>query len=400
MLSVAEAQAVVRSRCKPLPPAMTSLEASLGLVLAVDVYADLDMPPYDKAMMDGFAIRCADLANGQGELRMAGEVLAGQTPSSTLGSGQAIRIMTGAPIPPGADAVVMIERTRSLPDDLIQIDDAGMKPGKNILERGREMRSGEKVMPAGTEIRPQEIGLLATVGAAKVSAYPKPTVAVVSTGDELVEAPAQPGPGKIRNSNGPLLAAQVERAGTTARYLGIARDEIESLTALISDGMASEILVLSGGVSAGKRDLVPGVLAELGALPHFHKVAMKPGKPVFFGSRDDKLIFGLPGNPVSAFVCFELFVRPAIRALAGHTAVAPHTVDGELVEAFMHSSDRPTYHPVWLDAAAAGWTVRPVPWFGSPDLRALSRANALALLPAGEHHFAVGERISVLQIED
>jgi molybdopterin molybdotransferase len=238
------------------------------------------------------------------------------------------------------------------------------------------------------------------VGSAKVSTFPRPTVAIVSTGDELVEPSARPGPGKIRNSNGPLLAAQAQRAGTAAHYLGIARDEIESLTTFIRDGLASEVLVLSGGVSAGKRDLVPGVLAELGVLPHFHKVAMKPGKPVFFGSRGEKLVFGLPGNPVSAFVCFELFVRPAIRTLAGHTALDPHTVDADLAEAFTHSSDRPTYHPVWLEAAATGWSVRPVPWFGSPDLRALSRANALAVLPAGDHRFAAGERISVLRIED
>jgi molybdopterin molybdotransferase len=390
MLSVAEAQAIVLQHARPLPPEAVAIVDALGLVLAEDIVSGLDVPPYDKAMMDGFAVRSVDLPQGRGVLTVIEEVVAGQTPQQQVGAGQATRIMTGAPIPGGADAVIKIERTTSVDGQRVQIDDEPPRAGTNIFHRGREMRKGDVVLSRGTALTPQDIGVLATVGRPQVQAIPRPVVTVLPTGDELVEADQAPGPGQIRNGNGPMIAAQCRRAGVTPRYLGIARDRLDSLRALIAEGLRAPVLVLSGGVSAGKLDLVPGVLRELEVAAHFHKVEMKPGKPVFFGTRGQTLVFGLPGNPVSSLVCFELFVRPALRRLMGHAETGPRIVPAALAADFPYKTDRPTYYPARLKAGPQGWQVRPAAWSGSADLRALSGTNALVLFPAGDQQHRAG----------
>jgi molybdopterin molybdotransferase len=248
-------------------------------------------------------------------------------------------------------------------------------------------------------LRPQEFGVLATVGRTSASVHPRPRVSVLSTGDEVVEAGQRPGPGQIRNGNGPMLCAQVTRAGGVPHYLGIARDRLEDLRPRVAEGLALDVLVLSGGVSAGKLDLVPGVLQEVGVQPHFHKVEMKPGKPVFFGTCGDALVFGLPGNPVSALVCFELFARPALRRLAGHAEPGPLLARAALAEDFAYRTDRPTYHPAVLSADEGGWRVRAVPWYGSPDLRGLTGANAFVVFPVGDHRHRAGQVFDVLRVE-
>jgi molybdopterin molybdotransferase len=393
LLTVAKAQAIVLCETHPLRAEVLPLEAARGLILAEDLASDVDMPPFDKALMDGYAVRSADLGAGQGELRVLEEIMAGHSARHVLMPGTASRIMTGAPIPPGADAVVVVEHTHPGDDGTVRVETRPPAPGLNILERGREMRAGEVVLTAGSVLRPQEIGLAATVGKAKVAVVPRPSVAVLSTGDELVEPPAAPGSGQIRNSNGPMLAAMAARDGCS-RYLGIARDRLDSLVPVVAEGLRADVLVLSGGVSAGVLDLVPGVLREAGVVAHFHKVAMKPGKPVFFGTREHDgghtLVFGLPGNPVSSLVCFELFIRPALRRLAGHTDAGPVTVSAALVEDYPYNSDRTTYHPAYLEWNPSAWRVRPMPWFGSADLRALSRANALIVLPPGDNVHRAG----------
>jgi molybdopterin molybdotransferase len=400
MLAVSEAQAIVLQHARPLPPEGTPLNSqALGLVLAEDVASDLDMPPFDKALMDGYALRAGDLTEGGGTLTVIEEVTAGNTPARPVGPGQATRIMTGAPMPDGADAVVMLERTRVLDGEQVRLEEPA-RPGQNVLARGEEMRRGQTVLSAGAVLRPQEFGVLATVGRTAVRVHPRPRVALLSTGDELVDASEVPGPGQIRNSNGPMLAAQVLRAGGVPHSLGIGRDRVDDLRQLITEGLRASILILSGGVSAGKLDLVPGVLQELAVQPHFHKVKMKPGKPAFFGSRDGTLVFGLPGNPVSSLVCFELFVRPAIRRLAGHADPGPFEVRALLAEDFPYRSDRPTYHPAWLESRETGWSVRPVAWFGSPDLRGLTRANSFVILPAGDYLHRAGKPMAVLKVED
>lgn len=400
MLAVSEAQAIILQQARPLPPEIAPLSAAvLGQVLAEDVVSDLDMPPYDKAMMDGFAVRTADLPEGRATLHVIEEVTAGRTPQLPLGPGQATRIMTGAPVPAGTDTVIVIERTRMQDDRHVQIDDKPPRPGQNVMPRGREMRQGQVVLPAGSLLRPQELGVLATVGRISAMLYPRPQVAVLSTGDEVVDAPRKPGPGQIRNGNGPLLLAQASRAGGRPQNLGIARDQVDHLRTLIGEGLQSPVLVLSGGVSAGKLDLVPGVLQELGVQAHFHKVEMKPGKPVYFGTKGDHLVFGLPGNPVSSLVCFELFVRPAVRRLMNLADSGPCLIQAILAKDFAYRTDRPTYHPALLTLAEHGWQVQPVPWFGSPDLTSVVQANAFVVLPIGDHQHRAGQRFAVLKTD-
>jgi len=403
MLSVSEAQFAVQAKARALPPQQKRVSPELlGQVLAEDIASDIDMPPFDKALMDGFAVRSADISDGKGTLSIIEEVTAGQKPRRPVERGQATRIMTGAPIPAGADVVVMIERTRMTSDGGVQIEDKSPRPGQNIMPQGREMRRGEIVLSAGDILRPQEFGILASVGKTTVAIFPGPTVAILTTGDEVVEADRQPGPGQIRNGNGPMLQAQVARSGGIPQSLGIAPDQAPVLRSLVEKGLQSNVLILSGGVSAGKLDLVPGVLEDLGVMPHFHKVALKPGKPVLFGTWDNQptLVFGLPGNPVSALVCFELFVRPAIRRLAGHSNLGPNLVEAILTESFIYKTDRPTYYPSWLELEGNGFHVRPVPWFGSPDLRALTKANSFMVIGAGEHQLPAGQLVSVMRTDD
>jgi len=398
MLSVAEAQAIVLQHARPLPADAVAIADALGLVLAEDVASDLDVPPYDKAMMDGYAVRSADLPQGRGLLAVIDEVVAGQTPRRPVAAGQATRIMTGAPVPAGADAVIKVERTQ-LVDQRVQIDDEPPRPGTNIFYRAQEMRRGDVVLARGTVLSPQDVGVLATVGRPQVQAIPRPVVAVLPTGDELVDPGQVPGPGQIRNSNGPMIGAQCRRAAALPRYLGIARDRLDSLRPLIAEGLQCHVLVLSGGVSAGKLDLVPGVLQEMEVTAQFHKVEMKPGKPVFFGTRGQTLVFGLPGNPVSSLVCFELFVRPALRRLLGHADAGPRVVPAALLGDFPYKTDRPTYYPARLEEGAAGWQVRPAAWSGSADLWALSGTNAFVLFPAGDHRHSAGTRFPTLICE-
>jgi molybdopterin molybdotransferase len=400
MLSVDEARAAILDRLRPLAPRPTPLgAAALGLVLAEDVVSDLDLPPHDKAMMDGYAVRSADLSEGRATLTVVEEITAGRTPQRAVGAGEAARIMTGAPVPAGADAVVMVENTRLASANHVTMEDRPPAPGQHIMPRGREMRAGEVVLNTGAVLLPAAFGLLATVGRTEAKLVPAPDVAVVATGDELVEAGTVLRGAQIRNSNGPMLVAMLCQAGARPAYLGIARDERDQLRAVVEKGLRADVLILSGGVSAGKLDLVPGVLQEAGVEAHVHRVAMKPGKPIFFGTGPGgTAVFGLPGNPVSSLVCFELFVRPALRKLGGHVSVVPIPIRAALAEDFRHRSDRPTYHPAVLEETAQGRRVRAVAWLGSPDLKALTHANALVVFPPGEGTLAAGERFDVFPL--
>lgn len=415
MLTVSAALQLVLEHASRRPVETAELAAErLGQVLAADVVSDLDMPPFAKALVDGYAVRLD--ADAGSVLRVVEEIPAGSTPRLPLHRGEAARIMTGAMTPEGAEAVVMVERTESLADGHVRIFDPPLRAGQNILPQGREMRAGEIILAAGTVIRPQEIGLLAATGAARVQVYQRPRVAVLATGDELVEPAQRPGPGQIRNSNGLMLAAQVLRSGAKVDHLGIARDNLESHRSHIALGLEADVLLLSGGVSAGKLDLVPAVLAEMGVTAIFHKIIMKPGKPLFFGVRGDTLVFGLPGNPVSSLVGFELLVRPALRKMLGRHEPGPRMVQAILAADFEYSTDRPTYHPARLEQVGSGmagettsiqgvgcsassWQVSLVPWFGSADLRSIGQANSFAVLAAGSHRYLRGQTLEVLAPE-
>jgi molybdopterin molybdotransferase len=368
---------------------------ALGQVLAADVASDLDSPPFDKALVDGYAVRAADLAAPGTALRIVEEIRAGHPPTRPIRTGEAAAIMTGAPLPVGADAVVMMEHTQRTDDRVMVVECP--KPGQNILRQATEMRRGDVVLRAGQVIRAPELGLLASVGCGEVPVIRRPQVAVLATGDELVDVDCVPQPGQIRNSNLPMLLAQAAAAGAVARDLGTARDRADELRARMEDGLADpDVLVLSGGVSAGAADLVPAILTQVGVRTEFHKIAMKPGKPLFFGTLGPKLVFGLPGNPVSSFVGFEIFVRPALQKLAGYPAPWTRRLQAALTAPLQTRNNRPTFHPALLTVDAAGVGVRAVPWFGSPDLRALSGANALLILPAGEVDWPVGQAADVV----
>jgi molybdopterin molybdotransferase len=315
--------------------------------------------------------------------------------------------MTGAPVPLGADAVVMIERT-SLVDTAggrqrVAVDVDRASAGQNIMRQASSMRRGEAILQGDKVLRAIELGMLAEVGRENVRVVPRPSVAVLATGDELAPADRVPAPGQIRNSNGPMLIGCAKQAGATIVDLGYCGDERAALAERIERGLASDILVLSGGVSAGVLDLVPSVLEELGVVKIFHKVNLKPGKPLWFGRRSSgnrqTLVFGLPGNPVSSLVCFELFVRPAIRRLAGHSEVSLPQLSARLSADFTQRADRPTYFPGRLEQRGDERLIIPLSWKGSGDLRTLLDANALAFFPAGEHVFQVGSMVDVLVLQ-
>jgi len=398
MLTVEQALALIEQNVSPRPPQQLPLSAALGCVLAEWIVSDSDSPPFDKALMDGFAIRAADLQQSEARFRVVGELTAGQVPTRPVGPGEAMQIMTGAPIPEGADAVIRIEDA-AIDGDSVRLRGGPVTPGRSILRRGTAMRTGEVVIPGGRQLRAQELGLLAELGRSAVSVIPKPTVALLATGDELVPVDAIPGPGQIRNSNETMLAAQVSRAGCVAVPLGIARDDERVLGQKIREGLVCDILCLSGGVSMGKLDLVPATLAHCGVREVFHKVHLKPGKPVWFGVYDGPdgrrgCIFGLPGNPVSSMVCCELFVQTAIRILSG-LPPRPVPVSARLTTDHSHNDDRPTYVPSLLEFTFDGPRVTPVGWKGSADLRSTVDANAMALFPPGSKNYVTGDVVNV-----
>jgi molybdopterin molybdotransferase len=409
MLTVDEALGQVLAHAQSKSAARVALSDAVGLILAENIAADLDSPPYDKSMVDGYAVRTIDLAGGHGELTVLEEIMAGMTPSQPIEAGTCTRIMTGAPIPAGADAVVMQELTQAAAGDSrpVQFRDERLRPGQNVVRQGVAMRRGDIVLRAGGLTTPAAIGLLAEVGRVEVSAIPAAGVAVLATGNELVSPSERPVAGQIRNSNGPMLVAAARQAGATAVDLGVARDNRESMRLKLAEGLERDVLVISGGVSTGILDLVPATLAELGVREVFHKIRMKPGKPLWFGVKEHSadrrtLVFGLPGNPVSSFVCFELFVKPALAKVAGRDPATVHrVVTARLTSEFTHRGDRPTYHPAVVESLhdKAGPTVAPLRWFGSADLRGLADANALVIFPAGDFSYAVGEPTQVLLID-
>jgi molybdopterin molybdotransferase len=406
MLRVDEALRHVLGRAKSGGAVECPTRDALGLVLAEDVESDVDSPPYDKSLVDGYAVVAADLADGQAELEILEEVTAGALPTRAVAHGQATRVMTGAPVPQGAEAVVMIEQSQPVASgshpERVRLTTGRVAVGQNIMRRAASMARGDVVLRAGCELRPVEIGVLAEVGRVHVRVVRRPTLAVLATGNELVPPEQTPVPGHIRNSNGPMLLAASQAAGAVAVDLQIARDDAQQLRSLIGRGLEHDVLVISGGVSAGVLDLVPDVLAELGVQQVFHKVHLKPGKPLWFGvlarGSVDTLVFGLPGNPVSSLVCFELFVRPAIGRLAGRGDTSLVEVAAELAVDYLQRGDRPTYFPARLVNVDGRHQVEPLRWQGSGDLRTLVQANALAYFPPGERAYRAGETVRVLQL--
>ena len=380
---------------------MVGLLGARGRVLAERVIADRDQPPFDRSTRDGYAVRAEDVAAGRG-MRVVGSVRAGERwQGQALRESEAVEIMTGAPLPDGADAVVMVEHVVVVGDALRVQEGRELRVGENVVAREAEARSGDALLPVGRVMDAAEIAVAASCGAASVKVFARLRVAIVATGDELVELAAQPREWEIRNSNSYALAALVEAEGGVAVRLPIARDTLEDLRARIAEGCEADLLLLSGGVSMGKFDLVEQVLAEAGAEFFFTGALIQPGKPIVFGRlpREDgqwRYFFGLPGNPVSTQVCFHLFVAPVLRALAGRGDVAPRFVEARLSEDVKGGARVTRFLPAELVSAWDGVSVRVVGWQGSGDVAANARGSCYAVLPAGVEGFARGETVRVL----
>ena len=408
LLSVAEALELILARVGETQVERVPAAEAVGCRLAEDVASDLDSPPYDKSTVDGYAVRGDDAAVGRRALTIVEQIAAGEMPRHTLAPGQAARIMTGAPLPEGADAVVMVEHTAAggwTDGQMVQLTDRPVRTGQNILRRAQSMARGQVVLSADRVLRPIEIGLLSEVGVTQVAVRRRPRVALLATGDELVTAHERPRGAQIRNSNGPMLHALATAAGAAAVELGIARDEEGDLRRHIERALADDVLVLSGGVSAGLLDLVPKLLEQQGFEQVFHKVHLRPGKPLWFGVRRvagrTTLAFGLPGNPVSGLVCWELFVKPALLKMRLGAAPPAAEISAKLIASHEHRGDRPTYWPACVERPASGDApsrVRLLPWQGSGDLRTFSDANGLALFPAGDRRFEAGEAVRVREL--
>lgn len=367
---------MVREGVRPLGCVDVGVTDAVGMVLAEDVLSDIDMPPFDKSFRDGYAVRAVDIAEAPARLRIIGEVRAGGAFDGEVGPGEAVLIMTGAPIPKGADTVVMVEDTERISDGEVRIG-IGMRPGSFIGLMGSDIAKGTKVLEKGRPIRHAEVAVLAACGRACVRVYKKPAVAVIVTGDELVSMEEVPQGSEIRDCNGPLLETMLTGDGFEVKNLGVVCDRPDLLKSSIEKGLGYDILLLSGGVSAGEYDYVPEILESLGVERVFHKVGQKPGKPLYFGRLGERAIFGMPGNPVSTFYCYKVFVRCALLRMMGYKVGGFKTEKGRLVGALADKSRRKAFIPVFVSDAG----VRPVGWRGSADVFSLAESNAFAILP-------------------
>lgn len=423
MLTVEEALAAVMEQARPLPPRRIPLVDALGCRIAESVSADLDLPPFDKALMDGFAV-CSDHCQGPGPHRLVigEEILAGWTATRPLAPGEAAVIMTGAPLPSGADAVVRHEKTEDPGDGTVLIR-GEVRSGQARLVQGRELRAGDVLFRPGDLLNAAALGVLASAGREEIRVIPRPRVVIVPTGDELVAPRERPGRGQIRETNSVVLAALVQACGGQAVARPIAPDDPRTLRRALSDALEPrpDVLIVCGGVSAGKKDLVPDALTSLGVQILFHKVRLKPGKPLLFGvgplrpNSDEPsamlggdltpeaptpLVFGLPGNPVSGVVGFLLLIAPAFARLRGEPRhlVNALEIGGTLAQPFQHRGDRPTYHPGRLLGGGPDPEFEPLAWAGSADLRTVSLAHGFIRFPEGDRDFQAGEPVRFLRL--
>jgi molybdopterin molybdotransferase len=391
MISFEQAHDIVMNSAFKMSTEIITYNDSLNRILAGNVVSDIDMPPFNKSSVDGFACKRSDLAN---DLEIIETIPAGSWPAKSIKKNQCSRIMTGAPVPSHADCVIMVEETQIVPSGKVRFT-GSFKKG-NIAIKGEDIQKGDIVLKAGRKIRPQDIAVMASVGYVSVTVSMMPQIAVISSGGELVEPDVIPGISQIRNSNSSQLMAQVVRAGATGKYYGIAEDDEDKTLTVIEKAVSeNDIVIITGGVSMGDFDFVPSVLERAGVKILFTRVAVQPGKPTTFGLHPGAVIFGLPGNPVSSFIQFELLIRPLISKMMG-SEWRQASVKLPMNEKFMRRfADRMAFIPV---AITDDGFVSPVEYHGSAHISSLSRADGIIEMPIGKLVFEKGEIVSVRQI--
>ncbi|MFC1454002.1 gephyrin-like molybdotransferase Glp [Verrucomicrobiota bacterium] len=425
MITFEEAFARVFTKAKRFEAKAVALHQAVGGVLAENVKAAFPMPPFNKSAMDGYAVRAADVKNVPVALKVEGVILPGKAFAKGIKKGCCAKIMTGAALPRGADCVVMVENTRESeaprskaqgifaePSEAPSAQRLAAKEGKkkgyvrilkkarrweNVCFKGEDIRKGSIVLKKGTLMRPPEVAIAASVGRMELRVYRKPKVAILNTGDEIIEPGRRRSPGKIYNSNGPMLYSHLIAMGIETEYLGIARDKVKELKASVKKGLASDILILSGGVSMGDYDLVPGVLKACGVKEVFHKVSQKPAKPLFFGTRKGTIVFGVPGNPVSTFFVFCAYIRPAIEKMIGKDAGLPQAERGILRVDFRQKPGRKHFVPARAHRENGTLMVAPVSsYHGSADIASVVKANAFMIVDGDISFVKKGEAVEAL----
>ncbi len=408
MISMSRAINTVLENVKPVSAVEVKLGSVFGMVLAEDVVSDIDMPPFNKSAMDGYAVVSSAVKKTPITLRVTASIAAGvvykgssfkeESFENNGADGDCVKIMTGAPVPEGMDAVVMLEDTECRPDGKVKLFKK-IEAGQNICVRGEDVRKGEIVLRKGTRILGPEIAILATAGKDSVSVFKKPAVGIVSTGNEIVEPEAALEEGKIRNSNGPMLAGLAEAIGCDVEYFGIAGDEEKILRKLILKGLKKDVMLLSGGVSVGDYDLVPEMLKKEGAELLFHGVLVKPGKPLLYAKKDGCSIFGIPGNPVSNFTSFNVFIKPAIYKMMGREDCNARFIDAFIEVDFINRSSRVHIIPSICSIVDGRCLVSPFRLNGSADINGCSRSNCFLIIDASATEIKKGDRVKVLPMD-
>jgi molybdopterin molybdotransferase len=397
-LEIVTSVAAEKARPDWMPAEAVPLADSMHRILRETVVSDADSPPFDKAIRDGFAVRFEDVQQVPAVLQVIGESRAGAGAGVAVGPGQCCEIMTGAPLPAGASAVVMVEHSERISPQSVRLLRA-VRQNEGLLRQAAEVRSGERLLDSGHSIRLADIGLLAGAGKASIAVSKRPRAAILATGDELVEVAASPRAGQIRNSNSYTLFSQCRSAGADPVLLGIAKDNVDELRERIARGLEYDILLVSGGVSMGKYDLVESVFSEFGVQVFFDKVAMKPGKPTVFGFAGRTFVFGLPGNPISTMVAFHVFVRPVILSLLKVANVEPAMLEATLEAPAKCDPERASLVPAQVRFAGGMYRIATARWKGSSDLFGLSKANALIVIPRREGSLQAGETAQFLVME-
>jgi molybdopterin molybdotransferase len=400
MISVEEALEILLANLPERRVDQIPFQSALGRILAENLAATSNVPPFHRSAMDGYAVCAADVENAPVDLVIAGESRAGAGMPGKLKAGEAMSIMTGAPVPEGADAVQIIELCEVSADRASVRILKPVRGDENVALRGSEAKDGEVVLESGHRVGPAEIAVMATFGYSQVKVYRKPSVAIFATGDELVEFDQAPQPGQIRNSNAYCLASQLRYLDLEADYLGIVIDDKEELREKMLSGLKRDVLIITGGVSMGEYDFVRDVFKDLELEILFNKVAIKPGKPTVFARRGDRLVFGLPGNPISALVTFECFVRPVLGRLCGMKKPDLPRMKGELLGDMKQSPGRMAFLPGWAFWEEGGWKVEPLQWKSSADIIGFVNANATFIFPKNRDFLRRGEIVELMLLPD